>query len=130
MWCFWCVCVIAARISMRSTIAVFRTIAMRSSRVYMWIVVDMIEAVVRVRGFVDVWLVRKRRISMGIIMWVAIYMAVKQLPIVVVRITVAVPVAVWSVTIWLIDMWIRIAMRIRIVMWITIDVIASTVDMR
>ena len=130
MWCFWCVCVIAARISVRSTIAVFRTIAMRSSRVYMWIVVDMIEAVVRVRGFVDVWLVRKRRISMGIIMWVAIYMAVKQLPIVVVRITVAVPVAVWSVTIWLIDMWIRIAMRIRIVMWITIDVIASTVDMR
>ena len=130
MWCFWCVCVIAARISMRSTIAVFRTIAMRSSRVYMWIVVDMIEAVVRVRGFVDVWLVRKRRISMGIIMWVAIYMAVKQLPIVVVRSTVAVPVAVWSVTIWLIDMWIRIAMRIRIVMWITIDVIASTVDMR
>ena len=129
MWCFWCVCVIAARISMRSTIAVFRTIAMRSSRVYMWIVVDMIEAVVRVRGFVDVWLVRKRRISMGIIMWVAIYMAVKQLPIVVVRITVAVPVAVWSVTIWLIDMWIRIAMRIRIVMRITIDVIASTVDM-
>lgn len=128
MWCFWCVCVIAARISVRSTIAVFRTIAMRGSRVYMWIDVDM-SVLVLVRGFVDVWLVRKRRISMGIIMWVAIYMAVKQLPIVVVRTTVAVLVAEWSITICLIDMWIRIAMPTRILMRITIDVIASTVDM-
>ena len=93
----------------------------------------MIEAVVRVRGcvevrgFVDVWRVGKRRITM----WVAIYMAVKQLPIVVVRIT----VVVWSVAIWLIDMWIRIVMwirifmRIRIHMRITVDVHFWSVDM-
>jgi len=37
---------IAARISMRSTIAVFRAITMWSATVAVWIVVDMIEAVV------------------------------------------------------------------------------------
>jgi hypothetical protein len=102
---------------------------MWSSRVYVWIDVDMIEAVVRVRGFVDVWRVGKRRISMGIIMWIAICMAVKQLPIVVVRITVVVLVDEWRVAICEIDMWIRITMRIRIFMRITVVVIASTVDM-
>ena len=56
-------------------------------------------------------------------------MAVVQLPIVVVRITIVVPVAVRSVAIWLIDMRLRIGMRIRIFMRITVAESASTVDM-
>jgi len=93
----------------------------------MWIVVDMIESVVRVISSVGKRCINVV-ISMGITMWGAIYMAVKQLPIVVVRSTVVVPVVV-PVAVWIVGVWLRIGMRIRIFMRITVAVNVSTVDM-